>query len=100
MSSASPVVGTTAASTTSEVFTPQVGRPVCLTLTGVWFGTVTVEKSRDGGVTWSGITIGGRRWATFTGNCDEPFDEAGDNDVRYRLVIVLSSGTVTYRLGH
>ena len=44
------------------------------------------------------MTIAGRPTAVFTANCDEAFDFAGDNDVRYRLFIV--SGTVTYRLGH
>lgn len=99
MASATPVSAALATGT-SEVFTPQPGRAVCVTLTGTWTGTVTVQKSRDAGITWAAMTAAGSPWAVFTGNCDEPVDEPGDNDVRYRLLIALGTGTGAYRLGH
>ena len=97
MTSAAPITGTSGPAA-SESFAPQTGRPVCLTLVWSAPGSAKVQKSRDGGATWADMTIAGRPTAVFTANCDEAFDFAGDNDVRYRLFIV--SGTVTYRLGH
>ena len=45
-----PLVGTIAASGGVGPFAPQLGRPVWLTLSGTWAGTVQVLRSIDGGV--------------------------------------------------
>ena len=92
--------GSLSASGTAGSFSPQAGRPVYLTLTGTWAGTVQVEITRDGGTTWAPMTALGAAWARFTGNCDEMVDDPSTNAVTYRINFTRTSGTLTYRLGH
>jgi len=98
--SSNPVSGSASVgTTTSPVFTPQLGRDMYLTLSGGWTGTVRVQRSTDNGVTWNNITIGGGQpWGVYTEACDEVVDTPTDGASRYRLSLVISTGTVTYRL--
>lgn len=95
-----PVAGTRSTDGQSEPFIAQAGRPVAVSLSGTWAGTVKVLKSRDGGASFNPITAAGGAWAVFTGNCDEEFDEPSSDGIQYRLDIDLTSGNVNFRLGH
>lgn len=94
------VSATLNASGNGAVFNPSLGVPVRLLLTGTWVGSVAVQRSDDGGTTWSGLTIVAGPWAVFTANCNEEIEESYHDQVRYRVVFTRTSGSVTYRLGH
>lgn len=93
-----PLTGSANASGTTPSFDPELGRPVWVTLTGTWTGTVRVVRSTDGGATWSPLTVAGGSWGQFTANCNEPVTEEGDAAATYALSMTLSSGTVSYRV--
>lgn len=95
-----PVSGSASSGTTNSApFIPQLGRDMYITLSGNFSGTVQVQRSTDNGVTWNNITVaGGQPWGRYTGACDEIVETPTDGASRYRLNIVLSSGTVVYRL--
>lgn len=94
-----PLAGTTAASAQPGPFQPVQGRAIMLALSGTWSGTVKVLRSTDGGATRLALTIGGSAWGQFTGNCCEAVWEESETAARLYLDIVLTSGTLTYRLG-
>lgn len=90
----------TSAAPTSGAFTPQVGRPVSLTITGTWDGTIKVQKRRDSGA-WSDMTLFGAATLVFSGNCDEVIDESNWPATDYQVVRVnATSGTANIRIGH
>lgn len=93
-----PLAGTAAASMLAGPFAPAPSRPVWVTLSGSWSGTVRLLRSSDGGVTRVPVTIGGRPWATFSANVCEPAWEESEADAQLYLDIALNSGTVTYRV--
>ncbi|MDE2561268.1 MAG: hypothetical protein KGL48_03380 [Sphingomonadales bacterium] len=97
---AAAVAGTSAASILTPAFSPTPGVPVIVTLDGAWTGTVVVQRSADGGMTRRGLTVAGDAWARFTGNACEPVWEEHDPSAALYLDIALTSGSVTYRLGH
>lgn len=93
-----PVTGTANATSTTSVFTPQLGRDIYITLTGTWVGTVQLERSTNG-TNFNKVTIGGgQNWGRYTGNCDEVVETPTDAAATYRLSITLTSGSVGYRL--
>lgn len=95
-----PIQGTVTGNSSTEAFTPQLGRDMYITLSGTWTGTVRVQRSTDGGATWNNITIGGGQpWGLYTTNADEVVDTPTDGDATYRLGYNVSTGSVTYRLG-
>lgn len=97
--SSKPVSGTISTNGVSEVFDPELNRGMYLTLAGTWVGTVQVERSVDGGQTWSSTTIaGGQPWMLYTTNCDEVIDVPTDSNGKFRLKFTLSSGAAIYRL--
>lgn len=97
--SSTPLTGTLNATGNTTAFTPQLGRDMYLTLSGTFSGTVQVQRSTDNGATWNNITIsGGQQWGRYTGACDEVVETPTDGASRYRLNIVLTTGTVNYRL--
>lgn len=98
-SASAPLAGTAAASTQIGPFQPVQGRPVMLSLSGTWSGSVKVLRSTDGGATKLPLTIGGSVWAQFTGNCCEAVWEESEAAARLYLDIVLTSGSIAYRLG-
>lgn len=94
-----PLTGSTTVSGQVGPFTPVIGKPVVLALTGEWSGTVSVLRSTDGGTSRLAITAGGAPWAQFSANCCEPvWEEATDGATLY-LDITLSAGSVIYRMG-
>lgn len=93
-----PLAGTAAASGTVGPFAPQLGRPVWLTLSGSWTGTVQLMRSEDGGATLLPLTLAGAPWGSFTANCNEPVAEETVAGATYHLALTLGSGSVTYRV--
>jgi len=94
----SPVTGTSNATVNSTAFTPNLGRPINIMLTGTWTGSVTFQRSVDGGATWQGVTIGGVAWAVFTANCNEPVWEPTEAGATFRVAAVLTTGNISYRI--
>lgn len=95
---AAPLGGTAAATGQAGPFVPAVGRPVVLSLTGTWSGTVRILRSVDAGVTRLPLTIGGETWGEFAANACEPVWEEYEDGARLYLDITLSAGTLTYRV--
>lgn len=93
-----PLEGSASSSDELGPFMPVAGRPIWVSLSGTWAGTVTVLRSFDGGTTKLPLTAGGLPWAKFTGNACEPVAE-GESGAEYYLDVTLTSGTLTYRLG-
>lgn len=90
--------GNAAASTVVGPYQPALGRPVMLVLTGSWTGTVTVNRSADGGTTRQPLTVAGTTWGQFSANCCEAVWEESEAVARLYLDITLTSGSVTYRM--
>lgn len=80
-------------------FAPTTDRPVILALSGVWSGTVKVQRSTDGGTTKLGLTAAGTAWGVFTANCCEPVWEEASVGAALYLDITVTSGTIAYRMG-
>lgn len=93
-----PLQAQTSASTLAGPFTPLRDAPIHLQLTGTWTGTVTVQRSIDGGTTRTPLTVGGLPWARFSGNASEVIWEEGEVGATFYLDIVLTSGTLGYRV--
>jgi hypothetical protein len=93
-----PLAGSISASGVVGPFEPVRGRAVWLSLSGTWTGTVTLQRSVDGGTSRLPLTTGGLPWASFTSNACEPVSEDGENGAAYYLDVTLASGTLTYRL--
>lgn len=92
------LTGSTAASIVAGPFEPQPNRPIWARLTGSWTGSVTVQRSTDGGATKLPLTIGGQSWASFTANAQEVVAEESEAGASYYLAITLSAGTLGYRV--
>ena len=90
--------GTADASMTMGPFAPELARPINLTLSGGWSGTVTVLRSIDGGSTKLGLTVAGEPWGVFTGNCNEPVWEESEAAATFYLSFERISGTLAYRV--
>ena len=79
-------------------FVPVSGRPVVVTLSGDWQGSVRIERSVDGGATRHALTVGGLNWGEFTANACEPVWSEEEQGAELYLAIAITSGTVAYRL--
>jgi hypothetical protein len=97
-SASNPLVGTQSQSAQLGPYPAQTGRDVWLTLSGNWGGSVQVLRSTDAGVNRLPLTVAGQGWATFTANCNEQIVTETCAGTTYYLDIVLTSGSVTYRL--
>jgi hypothetical protein len=93
-----PLVGRTEKPVIVGPFRPVPGTPIHLQLSGRWVGQVSLERSTDDGATRHGLTVGGRRWATFTGNANEPVWLDNEAGVTFWLVVELTSGELAYRV--
>ena len=93
-----PLQGQTATSIVAGPFVPLRDVSVHLQLAGAWTGTVTVQRSADGGTTRQALTAGGLPWARFTGNANEVVWQEGEAGASLYLDIALTSGTLTYRV--
>lgn len=93
-----PLAGTTSVSLLTAGFSPELGRPLWLTLSGTWSGTVAVQRSTDGGATRQPLTLAGDAWGVFAGNANEVVSVESEAGATYSLDIALSSGTLSYRM--
>ena len=93
-----PLEGSSALSAVAGPFAPVAGRPVVMTLSGVWAGTVQLRRSTDGGVTRHPVTVGGIAWGRYSANACEPVWEEQESGVQLYLDIALTSGTIAYRI--
>lgn len=96
--SSTPVDGSAGASVLAGPFSPDLGRPVWLTLSGTWSGSVAVLRSIDGGATMHPLTAGGEAWGLFTANACEQIAEETEAGATWYLDITLAAGTLTYRV--
>ena len=95
---AAALAGTTNATGIVGPFAPDLARPIWLTLSGNWTGTVQLLRSTDAGVTKLPITVGGAAWASFAANCNEAVAEESVAGATYFLSITLTAGSVNYRV--
>ena len=93
-----PLTGTTAIASTTSSFVPLAGRPLVLTLTGTWTGTVKLLRSVNGGTTKLSLTLAGAPWGEYTANVNEPVWEENEAAAVYYLQFAPLSGSITYRL--
>lgn len=96
-SGVTPLTGTITTSQTVGPFAPVLGRPIIVTLSGTWAGSVTLQRSTDDGATKLPITLGGQTWGVFTSNVNEPVWEESEAGVTYWLSASISSGSLSYR---
>lgn len=94
----SQLTGTATASQLVGPFTPALGLPVILSLSGTWTGSITVQRSVSGGTTREPLTMAGSAWARYTGNVCEPVWEETQTGATLYLDIVLASGSAVYRI--
>lgn len=93
-----PITGTFTGTGVSSGYSQIQGRAFNITLSGIFVGTVQLERSFDGGTTYFPLTSNGSATMVFTAPCSEQWidDEKG---VLYRLnCTAYTSGTVTYRI--
>lgn len=93
-----PLAGEADSSAVLGPMIPEAGRPLVITLSGDWAGTVTLLRSVDGGVTLLPLTLGGAPHGVFTTNVNEPIWEESESGASLYLDVALLSGTLTYRL--
>lgn len=92
------LTGTVSTSQLVGPFAPALGLPVIISLSGTWAGTVTVQRSVSGGTTREPLTMAGNPWARYTGNVCEPVWEESQSGATLYLDVVLTSGTLTFRV--
>lgn len=92
------LAGSLTASGVAGPFLPELDRPIWVTLSGDWTGTVELLRSTDGGATIFPLTAGGARWARFTANANEAVADESEAGATYYLSATLLGGTLTYRV--
>jgi hypothetical protein len=95
---ATPLAGIANATTVIGPFHPVFGRSVILSLDGTWEGQVQLLRSPDNGVTRLPVTFGGAPWAIFGSNCCEPVWEESEPVSRFTLDMIITSGSISYRI--
>lgn len=93
-----PLAGTVVTTGQIGPFIPAAGRPVMLTLSGAWSGSVRLLRSVDAGATRLPLTIAGEAWGEFTTNVCEAVWEEYEDSARLYLDIALAAGSLTYRV--
>lgn len=95
----SPLSGTSVVSGSFGPFTPDLGRAIWLTLSGIWVGTVQLLRSTDDGVTRLPLTFAdGSVKGIATGNVNAPVVEETVQGATYYLAATLASGMLSYRV--
>jgi hypothetical protein len=92
------LAGTLSASGTVGPFVPELARPIWISLSGNWGGTVDVLRSTDGGATKLPLTVGGERWGRYAANANEAVGDESEAGATYYLAAALQTGTLTYRV--
>ena len=95
---ATPLAGSTSATATLGPYTPELGRPIWLTLTGVWTGNAQLLRSVDGGTTKLPLTAAGQPYGSFTANANEAVTEESCAGATLYLLATITAGTLTYRV--
>jgi hypothetical protein len=93
-----PLAGQAASSTVVGPFVPGHRLPIHLQLSGSWTGSVSLQRSTDGGASRFPLTVAGQPWARFTGNANEVVWDESEDGASLWLDIALQSGTVQYRI--
>lgn len=88
---------TTSVSVVAGPFTPDLARPIWLTLTGSWAGSAALLRSTDGGATRLPATLAGAALG-WTANLNEAVAEESCAGATWYLAITLTAGTLTYRV--
>lgn len=97
--SSAALAGSASASGAIGPFAPQLGRPVWLTLSGTWSGSVRLLRSVDGGATRLPLSYpDGSARGQFTGNVQLPVAEETVAAATYYLDATIASGTLAYRV--
>jgi len=96
--SSTALTGSASGSGAAGPFVPELGRPVWVTLSGNWSGSVQLLRSTDGGATRLALTAGGQPAGAFTANANEPVVEESAADATYYLPFSLASGALGYRV--
>jgi hypothetical protein len=87
------------ATATLGPFTPELDRPIWVTLSGSWTGTVQLLRSSDAGATKLGLTYSdGSPRATWTGAVNAAVAEESCSGVSYWLAFTRTSGTLAYEV--
>lgn len=92
------LAGSASAATIAGPFTPTPGRPIYVKLSGAWEGTVTVQRSVDGGVSRDPLTIAGSPWGVFNGNACEAVWEENEAGAEFYLDVRPAMGNIDYRV--
>lgn len=92
-----PLAGTANASGVVGPFTPDLARPIWLTLSSTWSGTAALLRSTDGGVTRLPATLAGAA-LSWSANVNEAVAEESCAGATWYLAITLASGALTYRV--
>ena len=93
-----PLAGVTAASATYGPYVPAAGKPLILTLSGTWTGTVKLLRSVDGGATRLPLSLAGAAWGSYVGNVCEPVWDETESAATFYLQLAPTSGSIAYRL--
>ena len=93
-----PLEGESSVSAIVGPFEPALARPVYVTLSGNWTGTVRLLRSVDGGAVKHPVTLGGAEWATFLANACEPVWEETEEAATLWLECDVAQGTLAYRV--
>jgi hypothetical protein len=94
-----PLVGTAGASTVAGPFAPQLGRPIWLTLSGSWSGSVQLLRSTDGGTTRLPPSYAdGSPRPSYAGAVNAPVAEETVAGATWYLAVALTAGTLSFRM--
>lgn len=93
-----PVSGTATSSGVSGTFSPAMGLPIWLRISGTWTGNVALERSDDDGVTWFAATLYTGDALAWAQNVNAPVTEETVSGAQYRLNMSVSSGTIVYEI--
>jgi len=93
-----PLAGATSTAITAGPFEPATGRPLILTLAGIWTGSVQLLRSVDGGASRLPLSLAGSPWGVFAANACEPVWEETEDAASFYLQVEPASGSVEYRL--
>jgi hypothetical protein len=92
------LAGVAAAAVTVGPYAPSAGKPLILSLSGSWTGTVSLLRSVNGGATRLPLSLAGAPWGVFSGNACEPVWDETESAATFYLQLAPTSGAVTYRL--
>ena len=95
MAAGDTIQGTLTVTGVTPSFQPIANKGFNTFITGTWTGSVTLERSIDGGVTWNTVPKPDLTAATFTANINFEVFEVTAN-VLYRWNATVSSGSIGY----